>query len=91
MYLVTNVTTTLKHQVVDEMCKYATLLVLSPRHGSVCYNWETRMDAQSIWETIPSHTCLLYVKDPGHYKCTIGEAYDAYLFTVALSGLYYLF
>ena len=80
----------MKHQVLDEKCKYATLQVLSPKHGYVCYNWESRIDAQSLWETVavPSHTCLLYVKDPGQYKCTVGDSDDVYLFTVVLSGRY---
>ena len=80
----------MKYQVLDSISKYAILLVLSPKHGSVCYNWKSRSNAQTHWETIsiPSHTCLLYVKDPGQYMCTVdGEDAVTHLFTVALSGM----
>ena len=82
---VSKVTTTIKYQVLDGICKYSTLLVLSPKHGQISYIWEYRVDELTYWETIavPSHTCLLYVKDFGEYKCTIGDSENVHLFTVA--------
>ena len=36
------------------------------------------MDSKSLWETIavPSRTCMLYVKEPGDYRCTYGEDFE---------------
>lgn len=53
------------------MRKVAPLLVLSPRHGSVCYLWEKR--GVTRWELVytPSDTCILYVKCCGIYKCSV--------------------
>ena len=70
--------------------KFSMKYVLSPKHGQISYIWEYRVDELTYWDTIavPSHTCLLYVKDFGDYKCTIGDSENVHLFTVALPGTY---
>lgn len=59
---------------------FATLLVLSPRHGSVTYTWQKNGDwAWEIIDVIPS-TCVLYVNSTGTYRCTVEN--DSYYFQV---------
>ena len=57
-------------QTIKSVDDFATLLVLSPRHGSVAYTWEKKRDR--AWETIdvPS-TCVLYVNSAGIYRCRV--------------------
>lgn len=60
--------------------KYVSLLLLSPDHGSVQYQWEKK--GRHEWESIDvsNSTCVLYVKSCGIYKCTV--AGEAHLFEV---------
>ena len=41
----------------------ATLLVGSPNHGTVAYQWQYKNIDSDVWTAIkvPSYTCLLYV------------------------------
>lgn len=61
----------------DLVFKLIPLLLISPNHGNVCYQWEKKETLE--WEAIdvPNNTCVLYVKSCGMYKCTVdGEVYS---------------
>ena len=61
--------------------------MLYPNHGSgMSYKWERRNAKSSVWEPIhvPVYTCLLYVDDPGDYRCTLCD--ETYYFIVLWKG-----
>ena len=68
-----------RQQKISSTDDFATLLVLSPRHGLVTYTWQKKGDW--AWEVIdiPS-TCVLYVNSTGVYRCTVEN--DCYHFQV---------
>lgn len=69
-----------KQQNIESTDDFATLLVLSPRHGSVTYTWQKKGDwAWEAIDVIPS-TCVLYVNSTGMYRCTVEN--DSYYFQV---------
>ena len=55
---------------------FATLLLLAPDHGRahVTYKWARRNERAGVWDPIDVHprTCLLYIDQPGDYKCQMG-------------------
>jgi hypothetical protein len=86
--VVTTLTRTSKCLVLDGSNPYGILLVLSPNHGrDVSYKWERRNAISSVWELIqvPVYTCLLFVDDPGDYRCTVCE--EIYYFIVLWKGM----
>ena len=56
-------------QRINRVSSHATLLVISPDHGSVSYSLEKIED----YAFIPSDSCVVYVKSVGMYQCTVGE------------------
>ena len=61
--------------------------MLSPNHGkSVSYKWERRNAKSTVWEPIqvPANTCLLFVHDPGDYRCIVCD--ETYYFIVLWKG-----
>ena len=53
------------------------LLVISPGHGQVHYQWEKKCSTMVEWENVavPPTTCLLYVDTAQQYRCTVeGES-----------------
>ena len=67
---------------------FATLLLLAPDHGRahVTYKWARRNERAGVWDPIdvPPHTCLLYIDQPGDYKCQMGGS--SFYFTVLCKG-----
>lgn len=59
-----------KTQRINRVSRHATLLVISPNHGSVSYSWEKIGEDYTY---IPSDSCVVYVKSVGMYQCTVGE------------------
>lgn len=57
-------------QSLDPVTKCATLIVISPQHGVIDYDWEFTGDSDACF---PSNTGVLYVRDTGTYQCTVGE------------------
>ena len=66
----------------------ATLLLISPDHGRVEYNWQRKKELD--WDSIdsPKDTCVLYVKDCGLYRCTVANKH--YFFEVRGEIYYFL-
>ena len=86
--VVTILTRTSKCQVLDSCTPYGKLLVLSPNHGKdVSYKWERQNAESAMWEPIqvPVYTCLLFVNDPGDYRCIVCE--EIYYFIVLWKGM----
>lgn len=54
-------------QIIDPISKTATLVVVSPNHGSVQYAWEV-MGGDDIYSF---NTGVLYVRTAGIYQCTV--------------------
>ena len=58
-------------QSLDPVSKCAMLVVISPHHGSVDYEWELEDDCDAYF---PSNTGVIYyVRNTGIYQCTVGE------------------
>ena len=57
-------------QKIDPATKCATLIVISPDHGVVDYDWEFIGDSDACF---PSNTGVLYVRDKGTYQCTVAN------------------
>ena len=65
--------------IMEEPCMWPPipLLVISPRHGQVHYQWEKKSCTMVEWENVavPPTTCLLYVDTAQQYRCTVeGES-----------------
>ena len=52
-------------QTVDMKC--AQLLVVSPDHGRVIYQWEKKIMLDWVPVSVPSDTCLLYARASSRY------------------------
>ena len=79
MVIISFIETRLVHSKTSvELAKNATapLLVISPSHGNVNYNWEQKTCLMGEWQTIkvPPWTCLLYVTSANQYRCTVGTS-----------------
>ena len=64
------------------------LLVISPEHGQVHYQWEKKSSTMENWENVavPPNTCLLYVDTAQQYKCTV----DGKTVTFNLQGIIHI-
>ena len=53
----------------------AALLVVSPNHGTVAYQWQYKSICSDVWTAInvPSYTCLLYVNTARKYRCMVDD------------------
>lgn len=60
--------------------KFVSLIIISPDHENVQYQWEKENCTE--WETlsVPSNACVLYAKSCGKYRCTVGG--EVYMFEV---------
>ena len=71
-------------QTVDMKC--AQLLVVSPDHGRVIYQWEKKIMLDWVPVSVPSDTCLLYARDQGMYRCLVSD--EVYNFEVTCTGMH---
>ena len=83
--IVTRITRTSKCQLLDTFNMFATLLLY---HGCahVTYKWARHNERAGVWDPIDVllHTCLLYIDQPGDYKCQMGGS--SFYFTVLCKG-----
>ena len=57
-------------QIIDSNGKCAMLMVISPKHGAIDYDWKFKGDLDDCF---PSNTGIIYVRNPGIYECAVGE------------------